>query len=70
MSAVTLGGRGGRGRVQCKQTADREEQWRIVLASCFKLIKKHIKNALILYLIVVADSQLYWQCSVLEILFL
>jgi hypothetical protein len=35
------GGRGGKGRVQCKQTADREEQW-IVLASCFKLIKKNI----------------------------
>ncbi len=32
--------------------------------------KKHSKNALILYLIVVADSQLYWHCSVIDILFL
>ncbi len=28
----------GGGGVQCKHTADREEQW-ILLASCFKLIK-------------------------------
>ncbi len=40
------------------------------ISELLQVNKKHSKNALILYLIVVADSQLYWHCSVIEILFL
>jgi hypothetical protein len=36
------GGGGGGVKCNCKQTADREEQW-ILLASCFKLIKNIVK---------------------------
>jgi hypothetical protein len=40
------------------------------ISELLQVNKKHSKNALILYLIVVADSQLYWRYSVIEILFL
>ncbi len=40
------------------------------ISKLLQVNKKHSKYALIFYLIVVADSQLYWHCSVIEILFL